>query len=120
MEYETSSDCRTGILYWRLRNCLNEKIYIIYYENFYVNSKNQLRNLFTFLDLSYHADEINWHRYPHHDRSRKLMQNLKYEDKPVKIKLRNIKDLPLEVNDELNFAIRSIQFFYDLWEKRRI
>jgi hypothetical protein len=106
--------------YWRLRDGLNEKIHLIYYEDFCTDFKNQVRNLFAFLELGFSEEILNWDKYPHHDRNGNLVKDLKYRDKPIGLRLHSRIDLPLEVKDELDFAIRSIQVFYDLWKKRRI
>lgn len=114
----TSSWRQSVETYWRLRDGYPERVCLVYYEDFCQNFEDEVKKLFTFLNLPFREEILNWHQYPHHDFKGDLISDLKYKDKPVGIENNKGDNIPIEAKEQLNVAINSIDIHYSLWKKR--
>ncbi|MCU0287583.1 MAG: sulfotransferase [Acidobacteria bacterium] len=102
--------------FWKLRDGLGEdKIKIVYYEDFCRDFENQVRDIFTFLDIPFSNNILKWYEFSHHNAAGELVHDLKYPDS----------EIFLPGNDEtyppgLEKAVNGITWQYDLWKKRRL
>ncbi len=102
--------------YWKLRDGLGEnKIKVVYYEDFCRDFENQVRDIFSFLKIPFTDSVLKWYEMPHHNAEGQLVRDLKYPDADV--------FLPTAIEQyppELEEAVNTIEWQYDLWEKRRL
>lgn len=102
-------------IFWQFQDRYPDRTYLIYYEDFCENFRDQAEEICNFLELPFPDNLLRWHHLSHHDRNGALKDDLKYEDRPVKKVERN-KDIP----NQLTEALGKIQMYWELWENREI
>ncbi len=101
--------------YWRLKDGLMDNIKLVYYEDFCENFENQIREIFSFLEINFSEKVLRWFELPHHNKDGELVKDLKYPD--IEVFSNNYAN---NVPNELNEVIKSVKWQYDLWEKREL
>ncbi|HPS51756.1 MAG TPA: sulfotransferase [Bacteroidales bacterium] len=100
--------------YWKLKDAVPDRIFLIYYEDFCSNFTDQVSQLFLFLGLPLVDDVFHWHEKPHHNGQGKLEKNLKYPDVPVEIK--QISQIPPDIYE----AIEKTGKHFNLYKNRQL
>lgn len=102
--------------YWKLRDGLGEdKVKAVYYEDFCLDFENQVREIFSFLDIPFTGSILKWHENPHHNANGDLVSDLKYPDANIFLPSTGEVYPP-----GLEEAVNTIAWQYDLWKKRRL
>jgi hypothetical protein len=101
-------------IYWKLRETMMNQIKLIYYEDFCSDFEQQTHDIFNFLEIEFSQRVLDWYKYPHHDSMGRLTRNLKYRDVPVFKQIRT--KYPKKISD----ILKSEQYNFQLWEKRKI
>jgi len=102
--------------YWKLRDGLGEeKIKPVYYEDFCRDFGNQVRQIFSFLNIPFVESILKWHELPHHNAEGQLVRDLKYPDAGI-FSPPTVEEYPPGLAE----AVKTIEWQYDLWNKRRL
>ena len=99
--------------YWKFRDGLKEKVKLVYYDDFCLDFPDQVRGIFSFLEIPFSDSVLRWHEQPHHNAEGELVNDLKYPDTEVFSPPK-----PEAYPDELMEALGTIEWQYRLWEKR--
>ena len=102
--------------FYRLKDTYRDKLYLIYYDDFILNFETQVQKLFSFLDIRFNNQILEWYNIPHHDNVGNSVIDLKYKDRNIYSDPRNNIDLPKELLD----ATKQYNFWIDLWKNRKL
>lgn len=101
-------------VYWALRDRFQADVHLVYYDDFVRRVQESRESLFDFLGLDVTEEVVNWHLYPSHDATGKLVMDLKYRNEPVSPK-GGTESLPTAVMRSLDGMVH-----YRLWQERAL
>ncbi len=104
-------------IYWKLKHAHQNKVYLVYYDDFCVDFENNVKKICNFLGVDFTTDMLNWYTFKHHNAGGELVKDLKYPDKPVFYNS-NIPDVLPKRIENLPKLLDDISDFYKLWENR--
>jgi hypothetical protein len=103
--------------YYRLKELKKNDVMIVYYEDLVGDFENQITSIFSWLNVRFHKDVLEWYNVMHHDHEGNLVEDLKYKDKPVHSSSfeRDYDEVPI-----IDEAIEKLDYFYKLWGERKL
>jgi hypothetical protein len=102
--------------YWKLKDAVEDKIKLVYYEDFCQDFENHIRDIFLFLNIDFSEKVLNWFDLPHHNQNGHLEKNLKYPDTGIITPSVSHEKIPKQLDE----ALELIKWQYDLWKNRNL